>query len=369
MPRDDRADVARNEALDRFWDQIVQSQPGDAEELDPEAMVTIRRLHAHDDRPGPHTGFTHRLREELMHAHIHALAAASPGGLATPLGPEQPAALPRDASRPIPGFLQTALAAVLVLAILGGYLALGPGRWARRGDAPVYLPALSGTPATGATVVTETLFDVHVEGLPSGIGAAALIRWTLRPSEQAHLAPPQDGLRFFVVESGEVTVTEGETTVRLAAGQAFIAADQKQEVAFRPRGPDPAILYRGFVAKGLTAANWDPKTETWDWLVDGASVTMPGGSGGLVVERLTLPLGSSLPPLPATPLVWTAVASGILGLTLEGDQLLTDSAAAEELLLRNGSRWPTVPPGQEMVLRNAGDEPLVLYRMTLTPAS
>jgi hypothetical protein len=97
---------------------------------------------------------------------------------------------------------------------------------------------------------------------------------------------------------------------------------------------------------------------------------LPGGSGRLVAERLTLPTGSALPPYEATPFDWIELAAGTLGLTLEGDNLPEGWTGGEEQAVPAGSLWKTrIAAGTRVTLRNAGDEPLVLYRMTLTPDS
>jgi hypothetical protein len=86
------------------------------------------------------------------------------------------------------------------------------------------------------------------------------------------------------------------------------------------------------------------------------------------LERLTLPLGSALPPQEASPFTWTEVGEGALGLTLEGEQLPFRWKSGAERTFRHGQYLPALQPDTRMTFRNAGDTPLVLYRLTLTPS-
>jgi hypothetical protein len=65
--------------------------------------------------------------------------------------------------------------------------------------------------------------------------------------------------------------------------------------------------------------------------------------------------------------VWTEVGAGALGLTLEGEHLPFRWKSGTERTFRPGQSLPTLQPGTQMTLRNAGDDPLVLYRLTITP--
>src|SRR5215218_5728026 len=144
-------DTERGECIDQFWDQLTQGQADVAGDRDPADAATIRYLHAFDDRPGPDPTFRHRLREELMNA--DAIPVSS-----------QPSLLPytnRRASQPqwiapqtLPqasrrwGLAPFATAALLVLTLVGGFLASGSGRFGRQAMAPLLLPAINATLAT-----------------------------------------------------------------------------------------------------------------------------------------------------------------------------------------------------------------------------
>jgi hypothetical protein len=364
MPPEHLSDAGQDEAIDRFWDQIAQGRARDAGDLDPTTAATLRRLHASDDRPGPDRAFTNRLREELMHAHMHAHASEPFAELRLPLAPG-------DGIRPLPGRIDRrsfaahlATAALLLLTLVGSFFAFGIGRPGRLNDVPVFLPALGGTPVAEA-VVTETLFDADVDGLPTRWGSAALLRWTFEPNSPPLVIPPADGPQFLVVESGAVVATEAGVEHALAAGDVYTAADPDQVVTIRVSGVGTATLLRGYVAKSIPMM--DAVGYRYEWLLEGFSAAMPGGSGRLVLERVTLPPGSALPPQEVSSFVWIEPDAGTLGLTLEGDELPFMWTAGEEQTVRGSDVYPTIPTGTRMTLRNAGDEPLVLHRMTLTP--
>jgi hypothetical protein len=105
-----------------------------------------------------------------------------------------------------------------------------------------------------------------------------------------------------------------------------------------------------------------------DFLISTSAEALPGGSARLLLERLTLPPGSALPPQEASPFTWTELGEGALGLTLEGEQLPFRWKSGAERTFRHGQYLPALQPGTRMTFRNAGDTPLVLYRLTLTPS-
>ena len=120
---------------------------------------------------------------------------------------------------------------------------------------------------------------------------------------------------------------------------------------------------------GLPAAHWDvdPIAHTEDRIISTAIDASPGGSAHLVLERLTLPPGGALPVQEASPFVWVGVQDGALGLTLEGERLPFRWKSGAERTFRPGQYLPPLPPGTRMTPRNAGDTPLVLYRLTVIP--
>jgi hypothetical protein len=86
-----------------------------------------------------------------------------------------------------------------------------------------------------------------------------------------------------------------------------------------------------------------------------------------VLDQLTLSAGSALPPLQAKPWVLTEVGSGTLGLTLEGEELPFRWQSGAERKFQRGQALPALRPDTQTTFRNVGDDPLVLYRLSLMP--
>jgi DNA-binding beta-propeller fold protein YncE len=229
--------------------------------------------------------------------------------------------------------------------------------------------ASDGAPATADAVVRETLFDADVDGLPSGWGEIHLFRWTLEPSEQALVFPPVTGAEFFMVEAGTLTMVQDGMERRLAAGDVYVPADPGQEIAFRLSGAEQAALLKGTVVTSLEmATRGDPFHQQDEFLLESRSTTLPGGSGRLIAERLTLPPGSALAPYESGAWDWIEFAAGTLALTLDGEEMPDGWTAGEEQTIGPDALWKMqIAAGTRMSMRNAGAEPLILYRMTLMP--
>jgi len=276
--------------------------------------------------------------------------------------------------RPI---VHLATAALIVLVLAGSVLAFDPGRSWRMEHIPAILPAISETPATSEAIVTETLLDTAVGALPAGRIRVAVDRWRLQPSPSAVTLPAHEGVVMIAVDAGEITVTTGETKHRLAARDALDVTNQ--EFAFRASGSTEAIAYVVYGAPRFSAEsgqsvariwkNGDPLVHTMDFVISSSASDLPGGAGRLLLERVTLPPETALPSSKSDPLVWTEVGSGVLGLTLEGERLpyRWESGTERKFFQFGREPLPFLAPGTTMALRNAGDEPLVLYRLTLTP--
>jgi hypothetical protein len=106
-----------------------------------------------------------------------------------------------------------------------------------------------------------------------------------------------------------------------------------------------------------------------DIFVIQAATTLPPGMGRVTLERLTLPPGTALAPYAKTPFDWIGVAAGRVGVTLEGEHLPFRWDPGEERAFGLYQTLPAIQPGTEMTLRNAGETPLILYRLTLTPST
>jgi hypothetical protein len=180
---------------------------------------------------------------------------------------------------------------------------------------------------------------------------------------------PHEGAVMITVESGEVIATAAEIEHQLGAGDTFAPANQ--EVSLRASGAEDVTAFVVYLISGFMDTELgqsDPIAHSVDYLISTSADALPGGSGRLVLERLTLPPGSALPAQEASPLVWTEIGEGAVGLTLEGEQLPFRWKSGAERTFRGGQYLPVVQPGTRMTLRNADDSPLVLYRLTITPS-
>jgi hypothetical protein len=367
MPPED--DIRRDEAIDRFWDRFARGHPEIIEDLDPVDVATIRHLHAVDDRPGPTEGFRHKLREDLLQAE----ATLSSRRLRShPRSDDRAIQTWRRVSQtPLTGrhgaVTQLATAALLLLTLVGSFLAFGPGgSWQR--DLPAFLPAISGPPVTPQTVVTETLLDATTYGIPDGQGIVVLKRLTLQPSPEPLVVAPLTGPVFVLVESGELTATVAGTERLLAAGETFSPAEPEQEVVLRATGLEDAVAFLVYLHSGSEPrVPFNFAVHTSEVLVSGSTHGLRGCPCHLVLERLNLPPGRGLPPWEAYRYDWVKVGSGHIGLTLEGERLPARWESGQERTFRQAPSLPIVPTGTRMTLRNAGDDPVVLYRLTLTP--
>jgi hypothetical protein len=274
-----------------------------------------------------------------------------------------------------------ATAALVLLTLVASFLAFGPGRDARQQWAPKLIPAISGTPAAPQTVATDAILDVTTDALPAGHASIGVRSWTLRPSPEALTMPPLGGPVFITIAAGTITATVDGAEQRLTAGQRLTLAGDTV-TTFRTAGAEEARIFELYVVPSFTAPGrglgeadvdsptwaYDPVAYTAEYLITASPDGLPGGSSHLILDRLTLPPGSSLPPQGAGPLTWIEVREGVLGLTLEGERLPFRWTSGEERTFRLRQALPITQSGTEMTLRNAGDDPLILYRLTLVPS-
>ncbi|MBA2597712.1 MAG: hypothetical protein H0V00_13900 [Chloroflexia bacterium] len=386
----ERDALRHTEALNAFWDDVALGRaPVGPHALDGETVDLVGRLHALGDSPERDSARERVWRDLQRHRRWKepdvTTRALSPNGIAgSPVGPGllpwAPPARPTVPMRWAPDRLATAVLVLLVLA--GSMLVFGPGRPGQQNDTLLVLPSISGTPATPEVVVTETLLDAPAT-LPAGPATFDLTHWTLRPDSpplrvaaRNSLGARREGPIFIVVESGNIVITEAGTEHRLAAGEVYAATDPDQEVAVAADGPEHATAFVvPVLSDSALPISYDPKAHVEEFFWSFELDAVAGGAGRLVLERLTLAPSSALPWEEANPLVWTGVRAGTLGLTLEGDQLAVGWTAGQEQHIQGpgplpsaGARpLPSLPAGTRILLRNAGDEPLVLYRLTLTP--
>jgi hypothetical protein len=228
---------------------------------------------------------------------------------------------------------------------------------------------------------TETLLEAVTNGLPNDFAVIDVMRWALQPTSEPLVMPPYGGPVLVMVERGQLTAKQHGVETRLKTGEVFAPTDDEEVVYLQVRGAEEArILVVAFQALGFaTACSWgsNPLVHDKHVLIQQAPAhTLPQGSVRLRLERLTVPPGRSLPAHEASSLVWTSVGEGVLGLTLQG-QMPFLWEAGKERTLYPGQPWPQIPDpiinpllngSTQMTLRNAGEDPLVLYRLILMPS-
>ena len=366
-------------SLGRYWDAVAQGRPADPGELVPSLAATVRQLHARDDALGADPTFAARLLADLedqMHTMdlertpLLGLPPLQRGSTRDPVVrvADRPRRAPR---RPVWfAFAPFASAVLVVVAFATAYLAGGLSRSTQPSAPPGHLPALMAlaTPAPSAPTM-ETLLDSTTETLPTGHALIEVIQWTLQPGPTALTLPAIDGVVIVVPVSGDITATQSGSETRLVGGDPFVAANQ--EAAFRVTGAAAATMLSIVVDaahEGHGYWSTDPMAHDGESVISTSAEALPGGTARLVVEQLTLPPGNALPAQEASPLAWTGVEAGALGLTLEGEHLPFRWKSGAERTFRAGQYLPALQPGTMMTLRNAGDDSLVLDRLTITPS-
>jgi hypothetical protein len=224
---------------------------------------------------------------------------------------------------------------------------------------------------------TETLLDVTVDDLPTGFAMVAVERWTVRTNSQALTVPAIDGRVFILPESGQITATEVGTEHDLVARKPFTPADRDHQLALRARGEEDAVAWVVSLHDGADDPfPHDHGPHTRAVFIKYMTSALLTGSGRLVLERLTLPPESTLPPFEVRPLLWMGIGAGAVGVRLEG-QTPAWWESGQERVVRAGHPWPYIPDpvvnplmgeGTQMTLRNGSStSTLVLYRLSLSP--
>jgi hypothetical protein len=378
MTTDDREAIDR---LDAYLDALAAGRPVPDNAVDPEWRVIDRQFRALDRAPTPPPAFAARLLEDLVPAHVRpsprgprSLPHAN-GRVSLP-GWDAPPALPPSARRWVPAHLATA--ALLLLIVVGGFFAFGPGRPGRQGQLPAVLPVMSGTPEAQEPVVTETLLQATVAAMPAGAAGIWVNSYVMQPGaispyDRVH-GPVVRGSIVYTVEHGTVTITLGDTSRMLSAGDTWSVLTQTGS-AIENTGSDEAHLV--FVelidtvaSSGSGNANGpfiDGMSGSWDTWIE-ASPNLPGGPGQMVLQRVTLAPGAALPTYTESGLDWLGISAGRLTVRLEGERLPFRWKSGAERTFGVKQIPPVFPAGSRVTLRNANDDPLVLYRLTIAPS-
>jgi quercetin dioxygenase-like cupin family protein len=364
-------DMERGEPIDQFWDEITQGHADVAGNLDPADAATIRYLHAFGDRPGPDPTFRRRLREKLMNADgipVPRQSSLLPYTNRRAGQPrwEAPQTLPPASRRR--GLAPLATAALLALTLVGGFLASGAGRFGRQAMAPLLLPAISGTaaPSLASEPTAETLLDTTFADLPDGASSVFVEPWTFKPGANALVMLPFAGPRAVIASDGTFAIELDGEEHSLRPGESLVVPGGKELIARNTSQSGATLLHVGVMAT-YPQAEFDTAFITYRYIIT-TTGKMPAGAARFVVERFTMAPGSSLPSFTLAANQWVGIGEGTVGVTLEGDRLPLHWESGEEREFAP-DYFPAVAPGTDVTLRNAGDEKLVVYRLTITPGS
>jgi hypothetical protein len=369
-------------AADRLNDHLDAVVAGDAtrsHDLDPSFAGAVERFFAADDAPGPPSGLADHLWEDLMHAQTIPVVGASCSQLVANgrvshfwSGIRVVRQLPRSR-----WFLsQLATAALVVLTLVGSLVVLGPLRSRNSSWLPV-LPVISGTPTAGGGIVTETLIDAPDATLPAGPVQLYVVVTELQPGVSVSL-DGQVGTPSYYVEQGTVRISHAGVERIVHAGEQW-SAPVDGVAAFENVGDEVARIVEADVndaiATSSLGANYaskfsDPQGGTESFVINAAADLSSGAEGPtqVTLDRLILPPGAALASYAKLKFDWIGIAAGRLGVTLEGERLPFRWDPGEERTYGLFESLPPIQPGTEMTLRNAGDEQLVLYRLTIEPS-
>jgi mannose-6-phosphate isomerase-like protein (cupin superfamily) len=225
-----------------------------------------------------------------------------------------------------------------------------------------------------AAPATGTLIDASVDDLLAGHTLLLVERWRFRPGPTSGSLPPADGPTLLAVETGTLAVTVDGSQRTLGAGEPIVVPAGLGITMHNPGSTDTFVYIVSLALwtdihgqSDLALFDYDQTLITVELLIGASTDALPGGPAQIVLERHTLPPGATLTPFEATGLDWLGVGAGSLGLTLAGERLPFRWQPGEEQKILVGQPLPIITPGTMMTLRNAGDDPLVCYRLIITP--
>ena len=201
----------------------------------------------------------------------------------------------------------------------------------------------------------EDYYDVRLE------------RWRFQPGPAMVQGNPLGAPSAIAVDAGTITATIGETSQMLQAGdQLLIPGDQPQ--AFGNAGATEAVLlWVTFAPGGMGAdAEWDPLAIAFEHAAPTFMATPPNPAR-VLVERFVLPPGTSLLPYTVMEPEQLGIEAGRLGLTVTGEELPVLWKSGRERALAVSQDPPALAPGWQVLVRNAGDDPLILLRLRIGP--
>jgi mannose-6-phosphate isomerase-like protein (cupin superfamily) len=359
------------EQFARYWDAAAAGASDEPDLADPTLAATVSRLYALEELPDIDPAFQSRLEARLLGTSVATVGL--PGTIPLPMAGHdlhtshngrtdaQPWRVRAPAStRPIrPGWslAQLATAALLLLTLLGGVIAI---RSATAPRPPTYLEA------AGRTEV-ETLVDATIVGDPATAIPLTVERWTIPPGSATVTVPPLDGPQWIVAESGSLTAAIDGARHELAPGASLVITAGRTLVVGNA-GQEEASALRGVASDRFVLEDYDRAAiRKSPALHTRAHPALPAGTSHLLFERLTLPPGAILSIEPVSGRDWVGVVHGRLGLTLVGGAMPTGWQSGRTREVGAGELLPGLPVGTQVSLRNTGNEPLVLLRLRVTP--
>jgi len=359
--------------LDRYWDALALAErSAGIESLDGESADLIDRLWAYGAPPDPDVARErvwrrlrqHREREERgmdARAQVELLNLA-PRGTNQSNGRTAPWSAPGSGQawrRSMTG--QLATAALLVLALAGGFATLGPGRPGQESHGSTIIPALNAPPAAPETdgVTTTLLLDVVIPTISEERAWVQFDHFTYPAATMVDIDMRGGGVPevFFIVDGAlKVQAVEGPQPVRvIRAGGVKAEEAVMSGASVTVAAGDAVIVPENGVAKlmNMTAepanallllvpsnVDW-PINRTIGYASLIGSVRTVSAPLALTLERATLAPGAAFPGLDAANVDREVVS-------------LDPGRVMDTRIGSNGS------------LQNAGNEPLEAYVLTVT---
>jgi hypothetical protein len=364
-------DLEFADRLDRFLDGLAAGtdHSPNGPPSDHELAETVRRLRAHDDALPADPRFADHLLEDLMHSATDVVSHSfqpSPVGMSGRTELMTQRSTPqRQESRPRWVLTQLATAALVVLALLGGFFAIGPGRPGRSDDAPALLPAVSGTPATpveeGPTIETLLTMTFPVEALPT-VSSPAFLIWYATIDPETEVTIPPD----------PIACCPGPQVVHVLSG----------ELALRVEGPLQVLRARTPVPAEDVGPDMEVVLEAGDTAVYGFELPATYRTIGPVPVHLVAGgVFAGSPPGPPAPYAIAAyeerypapqLPPGPLTATLQRATLAAEGifpAPPREAvqIIMAGPDEGTLGERSDGSVENLGREPVVVYALTLHP--
>ena len=356
------------DALDRYWDDLVQGRLSSREALDPPLAGAVRGFHAAPDVDGPRPVFVARLREELMPttARLSPALHAPVAGAANGRVPWAQTPVPTPAAGRRPAWIPHMLAAVIAIALgLGGWVISSyernPGRL---GGIPAVV--VGSTPFPQGVTDAETLVEVV---MPAGIIAAGT---------RTDLALMLDSIPSGTVRKTGLDQTgccAGLNVNVVLTGTATARADGPMQLIPKGGSLEPVTITAGsdvVIGPGDTLV-YRQETE-WEWTVaEGGALSFLWGVayGGIFSPSVNVGFGHPEDsdvlrnvPIPADgyPIrIWRA--------TLEPGATIRPEPGVSLLMVADPAADARIGEQSGNAFKNLGTEPVSLYLMSVGSAS